>query len=228
VAILFKPKLEIKLSTIEKDPDGRFILVDIEVDDLKCKLMNIYAPNKGKDREEFFTTAKDKLLPHKDNCDFIICGDMNCTIDPKIDRRQKTSESTEYDKGLTQLNEMIDYLDLEDVWCRRHPGQRRYTYFKPNSSIASRIDNCFISKSMDSYIINSSISTSIETDHCALLNEMKTTKVERGKGYWKMNDTVLNSQLFYQHFRALWPKWESQKHLFENTKLWWEFAKQKN
>ena len=41
VAILIKSKLHIKIANVEIDDDGRYIIMDIEIDELHVKLVNI-------------------------------------------------------------------------------------------------------------------------------------------------------------------------------------------
>ena len=58
-----------------------------------------------------------------------------------IDRRTVTFVSKlNKDKGNKELRELLDNMDLEDIWHRRNRKTRCYSYFKRNSKIASRID----------------------------------------------------------------------------------------
>ena len=54
VAILFKPGLDVKITNDLKDENVRFIWVDVENNDIKFKLVNLYAPNNPRYRELFF------------------------------------------------------------------------------------------------------------------------------------------------------------------------------
>ena len=57
-AILISNKANcIVLSTIP-DPQGRFIISKVQVDDKVYVLVNIYAPNKDKDSVQFFRTLQ--------------------------------------------------------------------------------------------------------------------------------------------------------------------------
>ena len=84
--------------------------------------------------------------------------------------------------------------------------KRRYSYFKPNSKIASRIDPWAIINSLDPSVIKTSIVQTMKTDHASTILKLKSSTCERGPGYWKMNDMVINSVLFYNVFTTFWKK----------------------
>ena len=139
VAILVKPKLDIKFTTTEKDLDGRYLNVCIEIDDLKLSLVNIYAPNKIQERKLFFNslTKKLKILRQvKNDHEVIIAGDFNCALNPQNDRRNDKGQNvTTPDGGINELQSLIIENNLEDIWRRRNPYQKRYTFFKKNQKL---------------------------------------------------------------------------------------------
>jgi hypothetical protein len=54
---------------------------------------------------------------------------------------------------------------------------------------------------------------------------LKVSEPERGPGLWKMNNTVIQTDLFKNIFESFWNKWELQKNEFENKLEWWEQTK---
>ena len=177
--------------------------LNIEIDDLKLDVINIYAPNIPVERENFFRYLNTKTRTvRSENAELLLGGDFNCTFDVKIDRRistlTRTLELT--DRGSRELTDLLSNYDLEDIWRRRNPNSRRYTYFKRNSKTASRIDFWLCTKSLDADILAASIKQSIKSDHNAIYIKLKTTPTERGPGFWKMSKNVLDSTLFDQLF----------------------------
>ena len=49
-----------------------------------------------------------------------------------------------------------------------------------------------------------------------LILELKSSVCERGPGYWKMNDMVVNSDLFYNVFTTLLEKWKEEANSFKS------------
>ena len=78
VAILFNKDFEYKIHTSEKDKDGDLIAVDIEIENCRFTLVNIYGPNK--DTPSFFSKLKQTIL-NFENASVMICGDWNLVLD---------------------------------------------------------------------------------------------------------------------------------------------------
>ena len=154
VAVLVKPKLKLEIRNVIRDPNGRYIWAEIENDDKNIKILNIYAPNNGNDRDLFFKNMKTFIHKNIQNTptELVVGGDFNCTLNVNIDRRKNKQSRAGTDKGTKELLDLMHDCSLEDVWRRRHPKQRRYTYFKTNSRSASRIDMWLLSKSLDSSV----------------------------------------------------------------------------
>ena len=57
--------------------------------------------------------------------------------------------------------------------------------------------------------------------------KLKTSAIERGKGFWKMNVKVIESKLFDTTFRTFWKTWVEKINDFDTKKDWWEYTKVK-
>ena len=60
VACLIKQNLDINIVSEEGCNEGRFQKIELEIDELKLSVMNIYAPNKVCDRKIFFMQLNKK------------------------------------------------------------------------------------------------------------------------------------------------------------------------
>jgi exodeoxyribonuclease III len=229
VAILIRPKLKLNLGNHDKDREGRYISIEAEFDDKTYKIVNIYAPNNGQERGVFITNLKRKLLLYNTQHEIsnvIIGGDFNCTPNVTFDRRK--SKSTNYvndDKGSKELNDLCLECNLEDVWRRRHPKQRRYTYFKRNSRSASRIDLWLIEKGLDSSVLSTKINQAFKTDHAAITLTIQTTEMERGPGYWKMNNKTIETDQFTNTLTSFWESWKDEIDNYNDKREWWDITK---
>ena len=155
-------------------------------------------------------------------------GDYNCTINVTLDRRNEKGEGVEKsDPGNTELISIMNDFDLEDSWRRRNPLKKKFTFHKKNSKSASRIDFWLFSKSLTSYILDTQFITAPITDHSGVVFKLKTSSVDRGPGFWKMNIDVMNSEEFGNVFTAFWETWEKKMVNYESKKMWWEITKVK-
>jgi exonuclease III len=60
----------------------------------------------------------------------IIAGDWNVVQDYRIDTLNYTGENNP--KFKLKIHQMINNMDLVDVWREKHPGVRRYTWRGPD------------------------------------------------------------------------------------------------
>ena len=149
-------------------------------------------------------------------------------MDCKIDRRYSEKNiAKKKDIGTDEVEKIINNLNLEDVYRRRNPLLRRYTYFKPNSKTASRIDFWLSEKTLDPLITNTGIKHAVRTDHASIECIIKTSKQEKGPGYWKFNNSLLDSELFNKTFLAFWDGWKNNINKYKSKREWWEVTKYK-
>ena len=82
---------------------------------------------------------------------------------------------------------IINNFDLVDIWFVYHPTTRQYTwhsntksehYFLLSSSLLSQIDSC-------------NIQPGFMSDHSPISVDINISNTERGKGYFKTNNSLL-------------------------------------
>ena len=81
VAILFKPKLKVNITDEKSMNNGRTLMVNIEHNNTKYTLVNIYAPNRINERCEYYKKMKNNIESFSHNLNnLLICGDLNCSL----------------------------------------------------------------------------------------------------------------------------------------------------
>ena len=212
VACLVKHNLDLDIISTDKDPNGRFVSIDVKCESDEYSFSSIYAPNEGSSRKQFFKQLSEKLdskCNKTQNLNVIIGGDFNCILNPSLDRRNDKGENTKcHDIGFKELSDLLINAQLEDTWRRRHPSQKKYTFFKKNSKSASRIDYFLVSKSIEHKVTKANIINVPLSDHSAVSLNINISDCQRGPGFWKMNTDILNSKVFQNTFEAFWTKWE--------------------
>ena len=123
MAILVTNKIEFEVNTIDRDDHGRFLLIDCSICGSRYILVNIYAPTIDKRTEQadfgsFVFSKLEKFL----GCNIIIGGDFNINIE-KLKSSPK-GYSANYDDHILNI---IEILDLVDIWKIQHPDTERYT-----------------------------------------------------------------------------------------------------
>lgn len=114
-AILIRKKLENEIKEIHCDPDGRFLIVVISINDIDFVITNIYAPNF--DNPDFFAnvfTKTENLCGRK-----IIAGDFNTILDPKLDI--KGGKGYSHLNSTKFINEYFEQNEMADIWRLQNP-----------------------------------------------------------------------------------------------------------
>uniref|UniRef100_A0A3B4T4G4 Reverse transcriptase domain-containing protein n=1 Tax=Seriola dumerili TaxID=41447 RepID=A0A3B4T4G4_SERDU len=100
VALLINKHLNFKLNSVEKDKNGRFLLVDL-----------------------FFNNLIMKLATIGGQC--VVGGDFNLVLNPHLDR--SSPKTTSLSKAATALNQGMKDLGIIDVWRNLYPNQKDFS-----------------------------------------------------------------------------------------------------
>lgn len=219
VAILFKRGFICKIDDIVEDKHGRYIKCSLEVNDVKYNVVNVYCPNIEIDRIAFINNFNQLVEQDIDN---IIGGDFNCALNNDLDRKNC---NIKVDAGQKELMKFIENFDLQDVFRRRNPYAKCYTWVGRNRF--SRIDYWLTSKSMDYKIRNVDIKLCPYSDHDAVCIYVNTSETEYGKGVWKMNADILKTDEFINEFYKAWNIWQSEKDRYPSQRFWWDIVKKR-
>ena len=141
--ILVKEQLDFKLISSKIHPSGRYILLEVEIQDLPFVLLNIYAPNKCAEQCVFFSKLSEELKDLVTDADksVVVGGDFNVILDQYLDGRggnKKRKDSVQYH----DVEVMIIEHDLVDMWRIRNPTDTRFTWRQKSPLIQRRLDYC--------------------------------------------------------------------------------------
>ena len=139
VAILTSDKIDFKIKAVKRDKEGYYIMIKGSIQEKDITIINIYAPNKGAPQylRQMLTTMKEEI-----NNNTIIVGDFNPPLTPmERSTKQKISKETH------TLNDIMDQLDLIDIYWTFHPKTMNFTFFSSAHGTFSRIDHILGHKS---------------------------------------------------------------------------------
>ena len=225
-AILLSEKMDTTIVQAHENlENGRLVKLEFSNDDnQQYYILCIYAPNDGEDRKQFFKKLSRKIEQETNNnmC-IMIGGDFNCTLNIHKDR----SNQRKYpDVGQKELNDVIKKHNLEDIWKRRNPETKEFTWDGgENRGNKSRIDFWLTSKTSDPYIMESRNVEAPYSDHSLVEITLKNSQAQRGPGVWMMNVEVLKSPIFDRCFKELWQHAINNKERFTDPKIWWNNTK---
>ena len=118
--------------------NGRYLIISVTLSHIPILLVNIYGPNF--DEAQFMVKLFERL-PSLNNALLIFGGDMNCVIDPKLDRSSPCSLTP-----LLMSKVISDFMSKNgciDPWRFLNPHLKEYS-FSPMHESFSRIDYYFI------------------------------------------------------------------------------------
>ena len=189
VAILVKKSWTKCISNVYIDSQGRCIIVDIMENETKVTLAGIYAPNI--DSPEYFINIAKELKERQEHK--IIIGDFNLVLDVELDRANTYNNNS---KAKREVENIMEEYMMVDLWRLRNPEKKEYSWKKKGSypSKASRIDMALVSKGIDQKVEMIDYFSSVFTDHRAVYMVVDLKPFERGKGYWKLNASLLQDK----------------------------------
>ena len=197
VAILINRKFMCNVINQRKDQEGRFIILDVEISNVKLTVTNIYAPNK--DVPEFFSNLNNILRNHHE-ANKIIIGDFNLVMNVHLDRKGSTINNH---KSLSVINSMIEEELLCEVWRDMNPDKKHFSWIKMGHVIqASRIDFALISEGLKNMVNNVIYFQGLMTDHSAYYISLDLCESKRGAGYWKFNTSLLKRTDFVSEMNS--------------------------
>ena len=188
VCVLIKKGIPVIVPKVHKDEDGRVIVCHIQNinnEQDTFSIAAIYAPNHNDSK---FFIGLTNLLGESYSQRLLI-GDFNITFDDQLDRCNCFESKIKNKDDLTNL---MKEWGLIDVWRVRNPNEKYYTWskFQPNF-VASRLDFALVNEGFATSITNVTHLTGIRTDHSAVYASIALKERKRGRGYWKLDQTML-------------------------------------
>ena len=228
VIIGLTKNLGFSIDKITRDTHGRVVIINITADSQDYVLINFYNSNSEREQLISIKSLDECIDSHvlDDSRHAILSGDFNLVFD--IDMDAHGGSPTIKTKSLSALIELLEKLDVSDIYRIRNPNKKRYTFRQKNRNnvtIHRRLDYIFLSNSLQEYANNIDILPSMLSDHSPVLLSLSDVKNhERGRGSWKFNNSLLQLQDFQTEISSI-----IRNSLLEsdgtNPHFQWEFLK---
>ena len=184
--ILFNNNFEHKILKQFSDPEGRFVIVDIKMEEKILTLVNLYAPND--DNPTFFKNVLNQLLSF-DCGEIILGGDYNLVME--VGKDKSGGNPTTNKNSLKEVRYIADSLDLVDIWRVLNPDAKRFTWRRRKPDIHCRLDFFLTSSSLSTTITKADILPGYKTDHSLITLHLANNTNPKGPGFWKLNTSIL-------------------------------------
>ena len=183
VGILFNNNFQFNILTkYYTDPEGSFIIVDVETEGKILTLVDMYAPNS--DDPIFFRGVSEKMSSFE--CDLIVFGgDFNLVCD--VEKDKKGGAPTTHWISKEEVFSLKEHFELVDIWRIHNPDIMRLGTPK----FAADLDFVLISQSLYPNVLEAKIHPGYRTAHRMIAVKISTTTNPRGPGFWKLNTKFL-------------------------------------
>uniref|UniRef100_A0A667X9Y1 exodeoxyribonuclease III n=1 Tax=Myripristis murdjan TaxID=586833 RepID=A0A667X9Y1_9TELE len=160
VSILISKKISFNLIDSVCDKEGRYLVLHGTLQNEKCTLVNIYAPNSA---QASFLSSLCTLLAKIVGSPIVLGGDFNLIKEASLDR---SGHPLPMDTSLSRaFKELLESFGLVDVWRLLNPHSREYTFYSKVHNSYSRIDYLLVSDSLIKNVINAEIHSILISDH---------------------------------------------------------------
>ena len=195
VMILVNPNLELKVEKCITDKNGRYVLLDLIVDESRIILLN-YAPNDVNQQLTFFRSLQN-LLGEFTQENIVVAGDFNCAL-MEMDKKGGNSILKKA-RVIQEIERLINLYDVSDIWRRRNPDTERFRWRNKSRKIQVRLQCC--------RIINAP-----ESDHSAITPHLKSESLmqPKGPGFWKFNNSLLEDCEYVDKLREEIPLFKNK------------------
>lgn len=209
------------LINTKPDAEGRVLEVRIKHEDTELTLLNIYAPNQ--DTPSFFREHF-RNLTQLNPKEIIVAFDFNLVLDVQMDK-EGGRKHTHFNSQKV-LKAYMEELNLIDIWRLKHLDEKIFTWQskRGNENIKVRLDYFLISDTLVQSVNKAEIKPKFSSDHSFPLLEINLIKLERGRGVWKFNTSLLREKNFLEAVNTMLvqemqTEYESARHRWEIIKM---------
>ena len=224
VMILINPKYDAEIVSVEKDNNGRLIILDIKINDSNVILINIYAPNDSSQQVQFFHSIQQKLENYADE-NIIIGGDFNCPLSA-LDKLG--GRAVDYKKSvIDKISQLSTLYSLQDVWRMKNSDKKQFSWRNKSFKVQCRLDYFLTSTNLVKLCQKCELTYTPYSDHSAVVLTLKSESLnkKRGPGFWKFNASLLEDNIYTGEIQNNIKAFREQYDYVEDKGLKWDLIK---
>lgn len=210
VIILIGKDIEFVLNDKIVSDNGRYIVLDCNIQGNHFLIVNYYAPNAESDQVKILHELSDNIssIKGEKTPSIIWGGDFNCCMskDDALGGNFKQKFRT-----LSLLHALMEEYDLIDIWRVRNPSVNQFTWRVNTPIVQRRLDYFVISDCLQDTVSCCDILSCVFTDHSAITLKLESNEnLRRGPAYWRFNTSLLNDEVYVSQLRELIPGWKEE------------------
>ena len=191
VAILVSKKIQFTPTNVVSDSCGRYVIVTGSLFNIPVLLVNVYAPNWD---DVNFANRLLASLPSLNTHQLVLGGDLNCVMDPILDRSSsKRVSPTKMSKSFSMF---MNDNGCVDPWRFSNPSLKVFSFFSHVHSSFSRIDYFFLDRALIPYVKSVEYLPIIISDHAPLQLDISFTLNQKDRPLWRLNPLLLSDKDF--------------------------------
>lgn len=204
---------------------GRTSLLEIEIENVKYCIVKVYCPNSN-ETTVVESTFSEALGRSRDDF-LILAGDWNTVLNSSIDKAGGNPTHSNSNRQ-TCLNNIMSECGLNDIFRLNNGDERTYTHFNKQHKTRTRLDFFLIDDNLVNFpVCQSQITHGFSSDHSYITLTIEGSRniMERGKGYWKLNNSHLTNENFTKAVRNIIQKTSRQS--YDSDSGLWDVIKMK-
>ena len=175
------------ISYFHHDLDGRLIVLNVTIRDVRYRFVNVYCPNGEADRKGFLLGLSRHLVG---NVCCVLGGDFNFVEDLNLDKIG--GNVSRGDVGLAEMLTLKRDFSLVDTFRRKYPRDKEFSWSRYDNSVSCRLDRFYISSEFVKDILTACINHNVSfSDHKPIELSIVCSPRIRGSSFWKCNVAVL-------------------------------------
>ena len=205
MGIILNSVLNYKVSSFDFDFNGRFLVLDLEINNIGYRLINVYMPKSNSERREFISKLSAFCNTSRN---VILGGDFNFVENLQLDK--KGGNIGFGDVGKVEIGLLKSDFHLVDIYRQKNSKERQFTWEggSGHGKIQCRLDRFYISAKLCdkvSSVVHVPVVHSI-TDHHLICFDLISKSESIGLGFWKCNTSVLKDSDLRSDLKALWER----------------------
>jgi exonuclease III len=229
VATFFPKSMDYKIHETISDPFGRYVAIYCTICNKDFCLINCYAPNTTKPKDQLKWLEKiHEIIQKYEETNIIIGGDLNDCFKPHLDRYRckPGTKETEY---IQAWKTICERYNLADIWRTLNPDKRSYTWRQGSSATRlkqSRLDYWIASAHLMYDLQGVDIKPSIRSDHSLInIDLYKSEQSTRGPSYWRFNASLLNDRKYIEEIKLRYNMALEKYNDIDDKGLKWDLIK---
>ena len=219
VAILVKKGIIENVNCVHKDENGRCLIIDGTIDNVKLRLINVYAPNKENERKGFF-----EGIINWCNDVTVIMGDFNTVLTKNDISKNNTFKNDTSRRSLFKLMEKRNLLEVWRMWHKDKRGFSRKQVVKGNLK-QTRIDLCLATPAWVEKVKKIEYKDNVWSDHASIELIIENKKERRNGGLWIYNESLNEDVIFKKSMRKFLNNAKEEMNYTDEMNKWWENLK---